>query len=160
MREVLAGLVGRDLATAFRRHRCPIEPDELLQSGVCELSDRLGQLDRRQLVGLMWGLARLVEERIEDPTACKVRRSTSPRSWRTESPTATSFSPSAGRSRRRTHRSAGHLRRKPPWLPTRSLALAVAKQRPEPAGFVDFLSQRSELHARLADNAWCDNESS
>ena len=72
MKEVLAGLVGRDLATAFRRHRCPIEPGELLQSGVGELSDRLGQLDRQQLVGLMWGLARLVEEQIEDPAACKV----------------------------------------------------------------------------------------
>jgi MoxR-like ATPase len=159
VREVLAGLVGRDLATAFRRHRCPIEPDELLQSGVCELSDRLGQLDRQQLVGLMWGLAGLVEERIEDPAACKVALdfATFLADRVADRDLVLAFCRTLAE---KDPSISGTPALRAAMVTNPRLALAVAKQRPEPAGFVDFLSQRSELHAQLADNAWCDNETS
>ena len=159
VREVMAGLVGRDLATAFRRHRCPIEPDELLESGVCELTDRLGQLDRQQLVGLMWGLARLVEERIEDPTACKVALdfATFLADRVADRDLVLAFCRTLAE---KDPSISGTPALRAAMVTNPRLALAVAKERPEPAGFVDFLSQRSELHAQLADNAWCDNETS
>jgi MoxR-like ATPase len=158
-REVLAGLVGRDLATAFRRHHCPIEPAELLESSVRQLSDRLGKLDRQQLVGLMWGLVRLVEERIADPAACKVALDF-----------ATYLSERVGdrdlvlalcRSLAEKDPSiSGSPELRAALVTNFRLARAVAQQRTEPAGFVDLLTLRHELHMMLADNAWCENPTS
>ncbi len=159
VREVLAGLVGRDLATAFRRHRCPVEPDELLRSGVGELSDRLGKLDRQQLVGLMWGLIRLVEQRIEDPAACTVALDF-----------AAFLSGRVGdrdlvlalcRTLAEKDASIGETPELRTALVTNfRVARAVAKQRPEKVGFVDLLTKRPDLHAMLADNAWCEDATS
>lgn len=159
VREVLGGLVGRELATAFRRHRCPILPDELLRVGVRELADRLGRLDRQQLVGLMWGLARIMEPRLEDPAACEVALDF-----------AAFLSDRVG-DRDLVLAFCRALAEKDPsvvgtpelraaLVTNPRLAQAVARDRPGPAGFVDFLAMRTDLLARLAADAWCEEATS
>jgi MoxR-like ATPase len=156
VREVLAGLVGRELATAFRRHRCPIHPDELLRAGVRELADQLGRLDRQQLVGLMWGLARIMEQRLVDPAACAVALDF-----------AAFLSDRVG-DRDLVLAFCRALAEKDPsvvgtpemraaLITNPRLAQAVTRRRPEPAGFVDFLAMRTDLQAQLADDAWCED---
>jgi MoxR-like ATPase len=153
VREVLAGLVGRELATAFRKHRVPILPEEILAAGVREVADRLGRLDRQQLVGLMWGLVRLVEERLDDPGSCEVALDF-----------ATFLAARAG-DRDLVLAFCRALAEKDPTVSggpeiraalvtNPRLARAVASRRSKPAGFVDRLASREEFHAQLADNAW------
>ena len=54
--EVIAGLVGRDMALAFSRYKCPVKPRDIIENGVKELEPKLRKLQRNQYVGLTWGL--------------------------------------------------------------------------------------------------------
>jgi MoxR-like ATPase len=156
VKEILAGLVGRDLATAFRKHRAQILPEELLESGVSELADRLGRLDRQQLVGLMWGLVRLVEERLDDSAACEVALDF-----------ASYLSARVG-DRDLVLAFCRTLAEKDPTVngspevraalvTNPRLARAVASQRSKPAGFVDHLASRKEFQEKLAEGTWSDH---
>lgn len=54
--EATAGLVGRDLAIAFSRHRAPITPQDVYREGVGRLADKITALARNQKMALMWGI--------------------------------------------------------------------------------------------------------
>jgi len=71
--EVLAGLVGRELAQAFTRYSCPVKPRELIQRGVKVFEDKLRKLSRNELTGLMWGMVSFCKtqtEKDEIATVC------------------------------------------------------------------------------------------
>lgn len=63
---VIAGLVGAELAASFSRHACPIKPRDIITQGVKKHEKKLGELNRGQLVGLMWGLVSHCKNNIED----------------------------------------------------------------------------------------------
>lgn len=56
-REVLAGIIGRELALQFERFSCSVSPSEVMDKGVKAVKDRLKGLSRNELVGLVWGIA-------------------------------------------------------------------------------------------------------
>lgn len=64
--EVLAGLVGRELALSFSRYNCPVKPRELLTKGVNAHKKLLDSLNRGQLIGLLWGIVATAKDKIED----------------------------------------------------------------------------------------------
>lgn len=70
--EVLAGLIGRELALSFVRYSCPVKPRELLQRGVAPFADALSKLNRNQLTGLMWGLVSFAKNQIDDDNVANV----------------------------------------------------------------------------------------
>ena len=70
--EVLAGLVGRELALAFSRYSCPVKPRELLAKGVRPFEGALRKLDRNQLTGLMWGLVSCCKNKVDDDDVATV----------------------------------------------------------------------------------------
>jgi MoxR-like ATPase len=63
---VIAGLIGRELATSFFKYNCPVKPRDLVEKGVANLADQLKGLDRSQMTGLMWGFAGLVRGKVDD----------------------------------------------------------------------------------------------
>lgn len=54
--EVIAGLVGRDMALNFSRYKCPVKPRDVIDKGVKPIESKLRKLQRNQYVGLTWGL--------------------------------------------------------------------------------------------------------
>lgn len=70
--EVLSGLVGRELASAFLRYSCPVKPRALLQDGVAAHAKSLKKLTRNQMVGLMWGLVSFCKQRIDEDKVAAV----------------------------------------------------------------------------------------
>jgi len=70
--EVLAGLIGRELALSFSRYSCPVKPRELLQHGVRRYETALKKLDRNQLTGLMWGLVSCCKNRVDEDNVAEV----------------------------------------------------------------------------------------
>lgn len=74
LQEVVAGLVGRELAVSFMNYSCPIRPRDLVKKSVRAFAKELKTLTRGQQVGLMWGLVSVAKPRIEEDdvaqTAC------------------------------------------------------------------------------------------
>lgn len=70
--EVLAGLLGREIALSFSRYSCPVKPGALLKSGVSAYESKLRTLNRNQLTGLMWGLVSMTKERIHEKEVADV----------------------------------------------------------------------------------------
>ncbi len=70
--EVLAGLVGRELAASFTRYSCPVKPQELMEKGVKAMAKKLGELNRQQMNGFMWGLVSFCRPRIEEAKVVEV----------------------------------------------------------------------------------------
>lgn len=64
--EVIAGLVGREMALSFTRYSCPVKPIDLIKHGIEESQSKLGKLSRNQLTGLMWGLVSFAKTRLDD----------------------------------------------------------------------------------------------
>ncbi|MFM7113409.1 MAG: AAA family ATPase [Planctomycetota bacterium] len=64
--EVIAGLVGRELALSFTRYSCPVKPAELIKHGVQECLPKLQTLSRNQVIGLMWGLVSFAKDSLAD----------------------------------------------------------------------------------------------
>lgn len=64
--EVIAGLVGRELALSYSRYSCPVKPRDLLDRGVKPLERQLLGLERGQQTGLMWGLISIVKPKIDE----------------------------------------------------------------------------------------------
>ena len=64
--EIIAGLVGRELALAFTRYNCPVKPKDLLTAGVKSLQLKLEKLNRNQMVGLVWGFVGFAKPKIEE----------------------------------------------------------------------------------------------
>jgi len=64
--EVLAGLVGNEMATSFQRYSCPVKPRNLIDHGVSKYTDKLRNLSRGQLVGLMWGMVSFCKNKITE----------------------------------------------------------------------------------------------
>jgi hypothetical protein len=65
-REVLSGLVGRELALSFERYSCPVKPRELIERGVKAMERDLVRLDRNQQTGLMWGLISMIKPKVDE----------------------------------------------------------------------------------------------
>lgn len=61
---VIAGLVGTEIALAYTRYNCPVKPRDLINNGVKAMEGKLGQLNRNQLTGLMWGLSSILKGNI------------------------------------------------------------------------------------------------
>jgi len=55
--EVYAGLVGRDMAIQFTKHKCPVKPRDIIEKGVKAMASKMAKLQRNQYVGLTWGLS-------------------------------------------------------------------------------------------------------
>lgn len=70
--EVLAGLVGRELAQSYARYSCPVKPRQLITNGVAAYRDKLIKLSRNELTGLMWGLVSFCKSQIEDDNVATV----------------------------------------------------------------------------------------
>jgi len=70
--EILAGLIGRELALSYTRYDCPVKPKELLQDGVKRHSSALSKLSRNQMTGLMWGLVSFCKTKMEDDKTATV----------------------------------------------------------------------------------------
>lgn len=70
--EVIAGLVGRELALSFQRYDCPVKPHDLINNGVEAMSTRLAGLERNQMTGLVWGMIAAVKPRVKDDKIAKV----------------------------------------------------------------------------------------
>jgi hypothetical protein len=64
--EVIAGLVGRDLAIAFDKYSCPVKPRDIIDQGVKAMSSKLSKLKRNQYVGLTWGLGSHLGSKMDD----------------------------------------------------------------------------------------------
>jgi len=70
--EVLAGLLGRELAQAYSRYSCPVKPRELMEKGVKPFEKKLKALHRHQLAGVMWGLVSFAKNRIDEDAVSNV----------------------------------------------------------------------------------------
>jgi hypothetical protein len=70
--EVIAGLIGRELAHSFSRYNCPVKPKELLSRGVAAHKQALDSLQRGQLIGLLWGVVASAKDKIEDDNIADV----------------------------------------------------------------------------------------
>lgn len=70
--EVLAGLIGRDLALSFTRYSCPVKPRSLINDGVKAHLSALKGLNRNQMTGLMWGLVSFAKNNIDDDKISEV----------------------------------------------------------------------------------------
>jgi len=70
--EAMAGLVGRDLALAFNKHRSPVTPNDVFRNGVAKLGEKIRELERNQKMALMWGLASYAKGSIDDEKIAEV----------------------------------------------------------------------------------------
>jgi hypothetical protein len=66
VREVVAGLVGRELALSYQRYSCPVKPKELIDKGVKPFHAKIGTLARGQKQGLMWGMISYIKARVSE----------------------------------------------------------------------------------------------
>lgn len=70
--EVLAGIVGRELALSYSRYSCPVKPRELIKNGVKAYEKQLRNLNRNTLTGLMWGLVSFCKPQIDNDEVANV----------------------------------------------------------------------------------------
>ena len=70
--EVIAGLIGRELAMSYSRYSCPVKPKLLLKDGIDSHEDKLKSLTRNQLTGLMWGLVSFCKNKIDEDDVAEV----------------------------------------------------------------------------------------
>jgi hypothetical protein len=63
---VLSGLIGRDLATSYMNYSCPVKVQDVISKGIAGVKNDLERLDRKQLQGLVWGLAGFLKKRVEE----------------------------------------------------------------------------------------------
>ena len=70
VREVLAGIIGMELATQFERFSVDVTPTDVIEKGVKtkELAEKVKAMNRNQLVGLVWGVASNVKSRANTMT--------------------------------------------------------------------------------------------
>jgi len=64
--EVIAGLVGREVAIAFSKYDCPIKPAMLVADGVKKHEKEIAKLTRMQTVGVTFGLLSHVKESVDE----------------------------------------------------------------------------------------------
>jgi hypothetical protein len=69
---VVAGLIGREIASAFTRYSCPVRPRDLIKNGVNRYKDKLASLNRNQKTGLCWGLVSFLKGKVDDEKNAKV----------------------------------------------------------------------------------------
>jgi hypothetical protein len=151
---VVAGLIGCELATAFHDFRgALVRPDEVFDRGIAVLAEALAGLDRPQLVGLMCGPVWLAAPRLAEPTVAEAALDFA--AWLAarggDRDLALAFC-------RDLAAQDGGLDGSPDvraaLVTNPRLGRAVARRRPEAAGFLDRLAGRPELHELLADVAW------
>lgn len=70
--EVIAGLIGRELALSFIRYSCPVKPRDILTHGVARYEEALSKLNRNQLTGLMWGVVSFAKNQLDDDAVATV----------------------------------------------------------------------------------------
>lgn len=62
--DVLAGLIGRELALQFSRFSVDVTPIDIIKIGVEKLKGRMDKLNHNQLAGLVWGTISHARERV------------------------------------------------------------------------------------------------
>ena len=151
---VVAGLVGRELATAFRHaRRGPVEPEDVLRRGTAALAGSLARLDRAQLVALMGGVVRLAGAQLNEPAVCEAALDFA--AWLAERGGDRDLALAFCRDLAAQDGAPGGSPEIRGALVTNPrLARAVARRRPEPVGFLDRLAGRPALQELLADAAW------
>lgn len=71
--EVLAGLLGREVAIAFQKYSCPVKPLDILTHGIERYRKVLSTLVRGQLLGVMWGVISFAKDKVQkDKHTCEV----------------------------------------------------------------------------------------
>lgn len=151
---VVSGLIGRELATAFRHAgRRAVEPEDVLGRGVAAVADALARLDRGQLVGLMGGVIRLAGARLDEPEVCESALDFA--AWLAERGGDRDLALAFCRDLAGQDEAPGGSAEVRGALVTNPrLARAVARRRGEPLGFLDRLAGRPALQNLLADAAW------
>ncbi len=157
--EVIAGLVGPELATAFRRFQPgPISPADVLETGVVPLSDRLAQLDRFHLVALMCGLTRVAGGRLDEPPVVEAALDFA--AWLAgrggDRDLALAFCRDLAS---QEHPGDGAAQVRAALVTNPRLTRAVARRRPLSGGFLARLANRPELQNLLSELAWGDDAS-
>lgn len=71
--EVIAGIVGRDLAISFINYRCPVKPRDIMEHGVQKYEAVLKTLQRNQYLGLTWGLRSFLAQHVADGDVKKIK---------------------------------------------------------------------------------------
>lgn len=71
-RELIAGLVGPELATSFLHFQPTLKPAEIVRLGVRRVKPRLARCDRNELASLMWGLVTLASAQVLDKVLATV----------------------------------------------------------------------------------------
>lgn len=69
---LISGLVGTEMAISYDKYDCPVKPAEVISSGVSALRDKLMNLSRNQLIGLMFGLANKLKPTIDKEKSAKI----------------------------------------------------------------------------------------
>lgn len=64
LRDVIAGLVSREMQIAWFNYSCPVKPRDVLKNGVRAMNKQLKDLNRNQFTGLMWGLISYAKDRV------------------------------------------------------------------------------------------------
>lgn len=64
--QVLAGLLGQEVAMSYSHFDTPVKPLDLLNKGVEAMRDKLMEMSRAQLTGLTWSFATMVKDKDEE----------------------------------------------------------------------------------------------
>ena len=155
---VLAGLVGRDLAMAFRHfRRSPVGPEDLLRSGVSALVGSLASLDRPQLTALVGGMTRLAGPRLGEPKVAEAALDLA--AWLADRGGDRDLALAFCRDLAAQDTASDVPASVRAALVTNPrLSRALAGRRPEPASFVDRLARRPDLQALMAEAGWGQGE--
>ena len=128
-------------------------PEEVLERGTAALAGVLARLDRSQLVGLMGGVIRLAGPRLAEPPVAEAALDFG--AWLAERGGDRDLALAFCRDlAAQDGGPAGSPEIRGALVTNPRLARAVARRRPEPAGFLDRLTLRPALHDLLADMAW------
>lgn len=154
--EVIAGLVGRELALSYARYSCPVKPRDLLDRGVKPLERDLLKLERNQQTGLMWGVISIVKPKIDEDTKfqdiCLDYADFMLKNMK-DRDLVTAFLRTlvVGQGDKTSEKARASMISNP------TLAGIVAKMQKKSGGkksFIEALTDRKELHALVSKAAW------
>ncbi len=63
---VLQGLLGNEVAAHYADYSCPVKPREVLTHGVKKLEDKILKLERKEIIGLAYGIVSYAKSKVND----------------------------------------------------------------------------------------------
>lgn len=150
--QVIAGLVGPEMARAYGRYSCPVRPRQLVNDGVDKHASKLANLDRGQLIGLAWGVANLVKPNIEQEEYGKVAADFAEFIVKKcgDKDLAVAFATNLVSG-------SGHAKARNAMISNPNVAKLIGKFRKpgkQKKQFIDFLNERPDLQKLLSSAAW------